>query len=252
MLTLTPFRTIKRTTNLYEDVVAEVKEAILSGKYQPGETLPSEAELTRQLGVSRPVIREALRHLQSRGFLEIRRGTKGGAFVCDLQKLTFVADIADLIRFRKISVDHLAQVRMYIEPEVCRLAAVNATNQDLIRMRTLLKGYKTIKNRTKLDLMYSEFHRLVGRACGNPIFSLIMESILDFTDGFIKTIKPVSKIIHRDDDHDDILKALEARDAEAAAEVACRHAAHILGEMKKLEEVYIELLNTGGAQASLE
>ncbi len=251
-MAVTPFRMIKRTTNLYEDVVAEVKEAILSGRYQAGETLPSEAELTRQLGVSRPVIREALRHLQSRGFLEIRRGTKGGAFVCDLQKMSFVSDIADLIRFGKVGVDHLAHARLFIEPEVCRLAAVKASDQDFARMRALLKSYKTVKNEAKLDLMYSEFHRLVGRACGNPIYSLIMESILDFTDGFIKTIKPVSKIIHRDDDHDDILKALEARDAEAAAEVASRHAAYILGEMKKLEEVYIELLNTGGAEVATQ
>lgn len=247
---MTEFRTIKRTTNLYEDVVVEVKEAILSGKYCPGDALPSEAELTRQLGVSRPVIREALRHLQSRGFLEIRRGTKGGAFVCDIQKLTFVADFADLIRFRKVSVDHLAHARMLIEPEVCRLAAVNATKQDLLKMRTLLKGYKAVKKRSKLDLMYIEFHRLVGRACGNPIYAIIMESILDFTDGFIKTIKPVSKIIHHDDDHDEILSALEARDAELAAQVAARHAAHILGEMKKLEEIYIELLNTSRSKAS--
>lgn len=249
-MAVTNFKTIKRTSNLYEDVVVEVKEAILSGRCQAGDALPSEAELTRQFGVSRPVVREALRHLQSRGFLEIRRGTKGGAFVCDLRKLTFVDDFADLIRFRKVSVDHLAQVRMFVEPEVCRLAAVNATKQDLLKMKNLLKGYKTTKDRSKLDLMYSEFHRLVGRACGNPIYAIIMESILDFTDGFIKTIKPVSKIIHRDDDHDEILLALEERDPERAAEVAARHASHILGEMKKLEETYIELLNTGRSKPS--
>lgn len=242
---MSDFKKIKRTTNLYEDVVVEIKEAILSGKYQVGDALPSEAELTRQLGVSRPVIREALRHLQSRGFLEIRRGTKGGAFVCDLQKLTFVADFVDLIRFRKVRVDHLAQARLFMEPEVCRLAAVHATQQDILKMKTLLKGYKIKKNRSKLDLMYSEFHRLVGRACGNPLYAIIMENIMDFTDGFIKTIKPVSKIIHRDDDHDEILMAIEAHDADMAAQVATRHASHILGEMKKLEEIFIELVNNG-------
>lgn len=239
------FKKIKRTTNLYEDVVVAVKEAILSGKYQAGDTLPSEAELTRQFGVSRPVIREAIRNLQSRGFLEIRRGTKGGAFVCDLQKLTFIVDFADLIRFRKVKVDHLAQARLFLEPEVCRLAAVKATAQDLQKMESLLQGYKDKKNKKKLDLMYSEFHRLVGRACGNPLYAIIMESIMDFTDGFIKTIKPVSKIIHHDDDHDEILHALEAHDSELAARVATRHATHILDEMKKLEETYIDLLNNG-------
>ena len=52
------------------------------------------------------VIREAIRALQSRGFLEIRRGTKGGAFVRELYQLPFMEDFADLIRFRRIRVDH--------------------------------------------------------------------------------------------------------------------------------------------------
>ncbi len=59
---------IKRATNLYEDVVNEIKKAILSGKYKTGEALPSETELARLLGVSRPVIREGIRVLQSRVF----------------------------------------------------------------------------------------------------------------------------------------------------------------------------------------
>ncbi len=58
---LSDFKKIKRATNLYEDVVNEINKAILSGKYKTGEALPSETELARQFGVSRPVIRESIK-----------------------------------------------------------------------------------------------------------------------------------------------------------------------------------------------
>ena len=236
------FKKIKRSTSLYEDVVNEIKRAILSGKYKTGEALPSETELARQFGVSRPVIREGIRVLQTRGFLEIRRGITGGAFVRDLYQLPFLEDFADLVRYRRIKVDDLARARLLLEPEICRLAAQNASEKDLKEMKNLLDSYSLIKERDKLDMMYSMFHRLVGRACGNPIYSIIMENIMDFTEGFIKTMKPVTIIIHNDSDHDEILEALNQRDSEKAAEVGTRHAMDILREMKKLEDTYLELL----------
>jgi DNA-binding FadR family transcriptional regulator len=109
-------------------------------------------------------------------------------------------------------------------------------------MKNLLDSYSLIKERDKLDMMYSMFHRLVGRACGNPIYSIIMENIMDFTESFIKTMKPVTTIIHNDSDHDEILEALNQRDSEKAAKVGTRHAMDILREMKKLEDTYLELL----------
>jgi GntR family transcriptional regulator, transcriptional repressor for pyruvate dehydrogenase complex len=239
---LQEFKKIKRATNLYEDVVNEIKKAILSGQYKTGEALPSETELARLLGVSRPVIREGIRVLQSRGFLEIRRGITGGAFVRELYQLPFMEDFADLIRYRRVKVDHLARARLLLEPEVCRLTAQNATPKMLKEMQDLLASYDLIKERDKLDNLYALFHRLVGRACGNPIYSIIMENIMDFTESFIRTMKPVTTIIHNESDHNEILDAFRQRDSEKAAEVGTRHAMDILGAMKELEDTYLELL----------
>ncbi len=239
---MSDFKKIKRATNLYEDVVNEIKNAILSGKYKTGDALPSETALAQQFGVSRPVIREGIRVLQSRGFLEIRRGITGGAFVKELHQMPFMEDFADLIRYRRVKVDHLAKARLLLEPEVCRLAAQNASSKSLKEMQTLLDSYDVIKERDKLDTLYSMFHRLVGRACGNPIYSIIMENIMDFTESFIRTMKPVTIIIHNDSDHNEILEAFRQRDSEKAAEVGTRHAMDILKEMKKLEDTYLELL----------
>jgi DNA-binding GntR family transcriptional regulator len=75
-----------------------------------------------------------------------------------------------------------------------------------------------------------------------------MENIMDFTEGFIRTIKPVTTLIHHDHDHDEIIAAIVSRDPDGAAGVAIRHATHILEEMQKLEKVYLELLKEGNSQ----
>ena len=235
------FSRISRDGNLYEDVMKEIKEAIFSGAYPSGSMLPSEAELAKQFAVSRPVVREALRALQSAGFLDIRRGTKGGTFVRDVARLPLFDDFERFIFHRRFKVDHLAQVRLHLEPEICRMAAVNATGEDIQAMTALIASYESVGAEAK-DALFAQFHRLVGHACGNPIYALLMENIMDFTEGFIRTIRPVTAIIHNDRDHDDIVAAIAARDPEGAARVARRHANHISHEMRKLEKVYLDLL----------
>ena len=65
---------------------------------------------------------------------------------------------------------------------------------------------------------------------------------MDFTESFIRTMKPVTTIIHNESDHDEILDAFNQRNSEKAAKVGTRHAMDILREMKKLEDTYLELL----------
>jgi GntR family transcriptional repressor for pyruvate dehydrogenase complex len=236
------FAKIKRPSSLVEEITSKLKEAIISGVHQPGEALPSETQLAAQLGVSRPVIRESIKSLQSKGFLEVRRGTKGGAFVLDLSEASFSETLADLIRFRKATVDHLAQARLFLEPEIVRLVAKNASDKDLERIRNLLLEYDRTEEGDRLVTLNADFHRLLGRACGNPFYSVLMESIMDFTEAFVRTIKPVNQIIHNDKDHKDIVKAIESHDPDLAVEVSTRHCNSILDKMRKLEKTYLQLV----------
>ncbi len=231
----------KRSTNLYEGVVNEIKKAILSGRYKPGGALPGEAELARQFDVTRPVIKEAIKVLESKGFLEKKKGSRG-IFVRKFYRLPLMENFIELVRYRRAKVDDLAMARLLLEPEVCRLAALKASPKSLKEMQDLIDSYALVKERDELDPLYARFHRLVGRACGNAIYSIIMENIMDFTENFIRTMKPVTTIIHNERDHDEIMEAFRQRDPEKAAEVGTRHAMDILREMKKLEVTYLELL----------
>ena len=235
------FQKIVRPNTLVEEVTDKLKEAIISGHYRSGEPVPSETRLARQLGVSRPVIRESIKSLQSRGFLEVRRGIKGGAYVQDLNKLNFGDTFADLIRFRKVTLDHLVQVRLFIEPEIIRLVIGNATDADLKSIKDLLLNYDRTENIEKKVTMNADFHRLLGRACGNPIYSILMDSIMDFTEGFVRTVKSVNQMIHNDEDHKKIFEAIAARNLKSAVELAICHTQSVLEEVRKLKTVYLEL-----------
>ncbi|HZU16950.1 MAG TPA: GntR family transcriptional regulator, partial [Candidatus Dormibacteraeota bacterium] len=67
-----------RPARVSNEVVAQIREAIFSGRYQPGDRLPTERELSRQFGVSRVTVRDALRALEAAGLIEVRVGGQGG------------------------------------------------------------------------------------------------------------------------------------------------------------------------------
>ncbi len=245
----TRFSKIKRNS-LYVEIFEILKGAILSGRYRSGEALPSEIELSNQFGVSRNVVREAIRSLQSRGFIEIRRGAKGGVYVLDLNQSTICENLSDLIMTRKITMDHLAQARLYLEPEVSRLSAIHATSKDLQGIENVIKEYERTQDKEKIITLNTRFHLFVGRACGNPFYSILMEVIMSFTEQFVRTIKPTTHIIHHQGEHRAILEAIKQHNTNEAMEITIHHISHINNEMKKLEQRYLELNTSLSATCS--
>lgn len=237
-----PFSKISRPS-LYEEVAGILKEAILSGQYHPGDPLPSEVELTGQFGVSRNVVREAIRLLQSRGFLEIRRGKNGGAYISEFKPTTISENFSDLIRVGYVTIEHLTHARTYLEPEILRLAAQNVTPEDIQDLETLLDEYDRASDNDTRRKLNCAFHRRIGEACGNPLFSILMSSIMDFTERFIQTINPTLDIVHRQGEHREIFEAIKAHDPEKASMLAKEHWAHLAEEMERYKEAYTQIMN---------
>jgi DNA-binding FadR family transcriptional regulator len=235
---------IRKIPSLYEEVVDRIKKAIFAGEYRSGEVLPSEVEMAEKLGVSRPVVREAYKSLQSLGFLEIRRGTKGGAFVCDLDNLSFAENISDLIRLGKISIDNLVATRLFLEPEIGRLAALNATKEQLDELAEIAKQYADVTDPREQIRLNSKFHRFIGRACGNPLFSVLLDSIMDFTETFLESICPQNKVLHQPQEHMAIHTALCAGDQELTRQLVHQHIKNISTRMHKLQNSYLKDFST--------
>ena len=133
------FKPIKQP-RISEEVFNQLKEAILSNDFRAGDRLPSERDLAEQFQVSRVAIREAIRALENNGFVSIRQGAAGGAFVTDLTFEQLASACLDLFLANKISIHELHQVRMLIEPEVARLATLNANPEFAKRLLKAFEG----------------------------------------------------------------------------------------------------------------
>ncbi len=235
-------RNVGRPQNLYMEAMRSIKEGIFNGNFAPGQALPSEKELSVMLGVSRPVLREALRALQTQGFLVVRRGNRGGTYVTDLSKISIKDNLEDLLRMGKVSMEDLTQARLLLEPEVFRLAAENATVEQLAKMQRLVQKSsetKDIKSKIKLE---SDFHRQVAKASGSPIYLRFMQIIFDFVEVFAIATKSLDFGVHQENEHLEIFNALSRRDGKQAARLAREHAEKVTSGMIKLEKQWLKAL----------
>jgi GntR family transcriptional repressor for pyruvate dehydrogenase complex len=113
---------------LYQAVADQIAELIRAEEYRPGDRLSNERELVRQLGVSRPVIREATIALEIAGLVDARSGS--GIYVCGLPRSAqgVAADLAEIAPF------DIFDARLAVEGEVAAVAAEHATAADLREM----------------------------------------------------------------------------------------------------------------------
>lgn len=127
-------QTVKKET-LAEQVAAAVKEAILAGEWQAGEALPTEPELSAQFGVSRAVVRDATRMLIAQGLVEAKHGR--GVFVTESPMAGFSDALLLALRRLGATAWDVEQFEQMILPEVCALAAVAATDEEIAALHEL-------------------------------------------------------------------------------------------------------------------
>ncbi len=171
-----------RQNRIFEDVVEQIQEAIISGKLAVGDRLPPERELREMLKTSRSTIREALRVLEQKGLIEIKLGTGGGAVVKSISADKVIESLDLLIRSRQVSLDHLAEFRQQVEGDAAALAALRAKPEDKEHLKDLLAwaGQCVAKGEEAVDdflLADKEIHLAFARITRNPIYISILKTI---------------------------------------------------------------------------
>jgi len=223
---------------LTAQIVSQVRNAILDGKLQPGERLPAEKELLLQFGVSKHTLREALRALESMGFIEIRQGAGGGPVICEIDMDNTRDMIASFLYFKNVSVKNLCEVRRLFEPYLARLAAERFREEDIQKLKVLNEQYRKSLNRKKPAIKDEvSFHVLLAQASGNPAMILI----LDFVNSLLTDIKHhlrpgldfSEKVLAA---HDSITAAIEAKDGQAAADAMFLHIQEVEQGLQELRE----------------
>ncbi len=210
-----------------QNVIDQIRNAIFEDRLKPGDKLPSERELIENFKVSKATLREALRSLEVLGFLEIRKGVSGGAFVTEVDMTKARDSFTNFLLFKNLSLKDLSEVRLLLEPYIAEKATRAITREDLSRLEKLIKESEhAIKNDIAFESRKDEieFHRIIASIAGNPILMFILdfvENLLIDTKAILKPGKEFSSKVLRA--HKRIYNALLERNIEKVHEEMVRH-----------------------------
>lgn len=164
--------------HLSEQVADQIQEMILQRQYQVDDRLPSERDLATSLGVSRNVVREAIKLLQERGLVSVQSGS--GVYICAQEAEMVSRSVGLYVRRQAISIAHVFEVRWILEVENARLAAHKITPENIAILAECLDRSEQYLNDPKtFSSLDVEYHRLLAEATGNPVLPLLLDTITD-------------------------------------------------------------------------
>lgn len=224
---------------LLSDAVAQsVTQQIIGRAMMPGDTLPSESDIGRQLGVSKPVVREAIRKLSALGIVDIKQGKQS-----TVGRLA-PEPVRQMLRFAlHINPEGLrdaVELRRALETYAVRRAAEMATDDDIQRLRaalaTLEADFSDLDRCVVADIA---FHRLIAHMSRNSLVAFLIDALSDSMAETIAVLR--AKTQGRDENtlvrHRLLVEAIASRDAEAA--VAAMHL-HFRAAMPTVDAVLSE------------
>jgi GntR family transcriptional repressor for pyruvate dehydrogenase complex len=161
----------------FEEAVEQVADSIRVGDLHVGDRLPSERELSAQMGISRPTLREAIKVLVDTGLLEVKPGPGGGMYVkSELVPRGLVEERAEL---RVGEVFGILEARRLLEPRVAQLAGLYATEDDYDAMQRSIDLQRQHKNdRDRFIQLDTRFHIAIARATRNSTVISLMRHLL--------------------------------------------------------------------------
>jgi GntR family transcriptional repressor for pyruvate dehydrogenase complex len=216
---------VRRT---FEEICGRIREQLALGVLKPGDKLPRERDLAEQLGVSRNVLREALRSLEMAGLLRLQKGVKGGAFIQegDMGRMNDV--VRDMLSLGAISVRELSEGRIQILDLVVRLACERAQQADFQALEANIERseFATREGRLLDRVECSrEFYKLLAAATGNKVMAMIMDSVTEIHMRFVyaKVASSGVSMPQLVEKRRQLLSALRTRDVSAASRLMRVH-----------------------------
>jgi GntR family transcriptional repressor for pyruvate dehydrogenase complex len=223
-----PFRALERTPTLSDRVVQSVLDLIASSALKPGDRLPSERDLGERFGVSRTVVREAVRSLAAKGVLDVRSGS--GATVARVD----VARASEALRLYVqgargnvdgVTYEQVNDVREMIETRVARMAATAASDADIARLAAIHEQFRArsgdLEESSRLDVA---FHRAIAESVHNPLLLVMLDSVEPILLEIRRRVAGVPDRQRRAvDAHQLILDRLRERDGAGAERAMTEH-----------------------------
>lgn len=172
------FPVVGSKAGLVPRVVKAIEDQILDGRLPVGTRLPPEREFAESLAVSRPVVREAVRTLVTKGLLETRQGIGTSVRTVTQDEVTMPFTLFLRTCGQEVNLEHLHQVRSIMEVESAGLAAEQKTEEDLADLVRLCNEMELAAgDAEQFAFKDSEFHRKLTQTTHNPLLILLLDSI---------------------------------------------------------------------------
>lgn len=210
---------------LYTQVADQIEQLIADESLHPGDKLPGEREMAERMGVSRTVVREAIRVLGVRGLVQVKTGC--GTYVQEPSAKDAAASIGRFLKLRQGDAPfaHVHEVRSMIELETAGLAAERATDDDIGRLERTIEGMAA--HRQDLDAYIKcdhAFHEGLAEATHNSLFNVLLGPISDLLHQVILvSVQAPGALDVGLSHHRNILAQVQRRDPQAARQAMREH-----------------------------
>jgi DNA-binding FadR family transcriptional regulator len=222
-----PLQTVE-PQRLYRQIAEQLRSLITGGEFTPGSRLPAERDLAKQLGVSRPSVREALIALEVEGWVEVRTGS--GVYVLERDKRKGgKANGHVTVPATEWGPLELIRARRVIEGEIASLAARQARRKDIAAIRAAIDFMQDDADKGVQPLEGDRaFHTAIAQACGNAVLVETVQTFWDARRGplferlgdYFETVPSWRKAIA---EHEIVLEAIRAHDGDAARAAMQQH-----------------------------
>lgn len=215
---------------VYELVIEQIQDNILNGKIKKGDKLPSERELSEQMGVSRTSIREAIRVLETMGLIESRQGE--GNFICTNIEKTLIEPLSIIFKLNDVTWENILELREVLELQSATIAAQKITKEEeqeleeiIIKMKNEIEG----ENREKvLVFLDQKFHKKIASISKNYLIESFFVTSSKLFEQFIEDARGKIIQVHSDQnilfkEHKEIYQAIKEKNSNLAYEKMKEH-----------------------------
>lgn len=229
---------LPRIIRLFEQVAGSIRAQIVSGELSEGDRLPNEREIAERFGVSRPVVREAIRSLGNAGLVSVRQGS--GTFVADGTKAALgnSLGLALSVGSPRSNLRELVEIRGILEPSIASLAATRAQPSDLQAMSAAIDqmehSFDDVEGFIAAD---HDFHLAVANATHNPLVAIMLYPIVDRLN---EQRQRIFFVVHSAENaqhfHRRVFEAIKVGDAVSAGDAMRQHLAQVNVDVASLPD----------------
>lgn len=204
-----------RSANLVDEVQEQIKKMIMDGQYVEDEYLPSEGDLAKKFNVSHATVRESIRSLEVRGFVERQHGK--GILVTKQNGAVMTQSLRDMVEMNQISIKDILEVRCALETAAAELAAERADEEDIRRMAEAVDGMVRARTIIPDFINYDfEFHINLVKASKNKMLINIVDAYMPNIRKSIEATTSEDKLESKMRYHQNVLDSIMKHDKEEA------------------------------------